>query len=64
MENEYKKRYYKLLRDLRSLHHRLVYDRCPAFKQCCAACNTLDELIKLEKKKDGEDGTGSNESDG
>jgi len=51
---EYKKRYFELTKKLALLNGRLTRDRCPVFKQCCAACNLIDELLKKEKKN-GED---------
>lgn len=56
MNNEdrnYKAEYYELLRELARTEHRIRCDRCPPFKQCCAACNILKGIIKKEKIKDG-----------
>jgi hypothetical protein len=49
-DTEYKKRYYTILHKLQRMKENLVCERCPVFKQCCAACNKIDELIQKEKK--------------
>ena len=63
MEDNYKKKYYQMLKCLTSLNNRLVYDRCPPFKQCCGACIALKAIIKTEKKENDKDNPRSTESD-
>ncbi len=62
-EINYKKKYFQLIREINSLNKRLIYDRCPPFKQCCGACIALKKLTQCEKKNDKDD-TRSNKSDG
>jgi len=50
--SNFKKEYYELLRELGRTEHRLRCERCPPFKQCCAACNLIKDLIKKEKNKE------------
>ena len=63
MEDNYKKKYYKLLRELNSITNRMVYERCPPFKQCCGGCLLLKELTKSEKKQNVKDNSRSNRPD-
>lgn len=47
---DYKEKYFKLLKKLDLLHARLTCDRCPVFKQCCAGCLEVRDLVKRERK--------------
>ena len=63
MEDNYKKKYYQMLKGLNSLNYRLIYDRCPPFKQCCGACIALKSILKNEKKENDKDNPRSTEPD-
>lgn len=45
----YKKKYYDLLKKINKTNHSICYDRCPPIKSCCGACNMLKKIINQEK---------------
>lgn len=52
-EAEFKKKFYILYRELRSIESRMQ-DRCPIVKSCCGGCNLLRIEIKKIKRLSNE----------
>jgi len=45
----WKKKYYLLIRELKTIETKMKNDRCPVFKQCCGGCLLIKD--KLQKIK-------------
>ena len=50
VEENYKKKYYSLLRELRKMVG-TIDRKCPMVKSCCGACVTLRSKLKHEKNE-------------
>jgi len=51
---DYKKKYYSLIRDL-SRTHTMMCERCPLVKSCCGGCTLLRSKINKLKREQNND---------
>ena len=49
-DQDYKKKYYALIRDL-SRTHTMMCERCPLVKSCCGGCTLLKSKINKLKRE-------------